>query len=335
LCSPHKGISGRWALAAIAAASLVALALAGLGCVQRLVRPDVVIGTANPAGIEYTLGGSICRLFNLDTTRHGLRCVDEPSAGSVENIESLRSGAIDVGIVQSDVLADAVAGRGLFASHGPDRNLRTLFAGHDEIFTVVARRELGIHGITELRGKRVNIGNPGSRQRANMERVTAALGLTPNDFAATRELTPAEQNRAFCASELDAIVYAVAHPNGLIEDVARTCRGVLVDVSGPPIDKMLSERTEYEMVVIPGGTYSGNPAEIHTFGVRSEIVTTTNLSDTTAYEVTRAVFDNFDAFRRLHPAFSMLSVSEMIPVAGRAPIHPGAVRYYRERGWMP
>ena len=148
------------------ACGLAALAVTQLGCAQVLVRPDVVIGTARPADIDYPLGGSICRLFNLDTQRHGLRCAEEPSGGSVANIESLRSGHIDIGIVPSDVLADAVAGQGPFAARGPATDLRVLFVAHADTFTLVAHRESGIRTVTDLRGKRIGIGSPGSRQAA-------------------------------------------------------------------------------------------------------------------------------------------------------------------------
>jgi TRAP transporter TAXI family solute receptor len=324
-----------WARPVILACGLATLGVTGLGCAQLLGRPDVVIGTARPADIDYPLGGSICRLFNLDTPRHGLRCAEEPSAGPVANIESLRSGRIDIGIVPSDVLADAVAGQGPFARRGPATDLRVLFAAHADIFTLVAHQGSGIGTVADLRGKRIGIGSPGSRQRAGMERVMAALGLTPNDFADVRELPPAEQNRAFCANELDAIVYSVAHPNGLIRDATISCRGMLVAVSGPLIDRMLSEYPEYERATIPGGTYPVNPADVHTFGVRAVVVTTTRMPDTVAYEIIRAVFDHFDEFQRLHPAFEALSIAEMVPTTGRAPIHAGAARYYREHGRLP
>ena len=150
-------------------------------------RPDVVIGTARPADIDYPLGGSICRLFNLDAPRHGLRCAEEPSAGSVANIESLHSGRIDIGIVPSDVLADAVAGQGPFAARGPATELRILFAGHANVFTLVAHQESGIRRVTDLRGKRIGIGSPGSRQRANMERVMNRCGFS-DCSARTREM---------------------------------------------------------------------------------------------------------------------------------------------------
>lgn len=322
----------------VMACSLLALAVTEMGCAQVrrvLGQPDVVIGTASPADIDYPLGGSICRLFNLNTPDHGLRCGEALSAGAVANIESLRYGRIDVGIVPSDVLADAVAGRGAFASRQRIRSLRVLFAGHADIFTLVAHQGSGIRTVADLRGKRVGIGESGSRQRANMERVMAAFDLKPSDLAQARELSPAEQNRAFCANELDAIVYSVAHPNGLIRDATRMCQGMLVAVSGPNIDRMLSEFQEYEPAVIAGGTYPVNPSDVRTFGVRAVVVTTRSMPDTMAYEIARAVFDNFDDFRRLHPAFGGLSVAGMTGSSGRAPIHAGAADYYRERGWAP
>ncbi len=302
---------------------------------QVLGRPDLVIGTASPADIDYPLGGSICRLFNLNRQRHGIRCAEEPSASAAANIQSLRKGRIDIGIVPSDLLADAVAGRGEFALRGPNTKLRVLFAGHADVFTLVAHQDSGIRMLADLRGKRIGIGSPGSREKANMERVLTAAGLKRKDFAELRELSPAEQNRAFCANELDAIVYTVAHPNGLIRDATLICHGKLVAVSGPGIDRMLAEYHEYERSVIPGGTYLSNPGDVSTFGVRAVVVTTKRMSDTVAYEVVKAVFDNFDDFRRLHPAFRALTVAEMVRTTGRAPIHPGAARYYRERGWLP
>jgi hypothetical protein len=247
----------------------------------------------------------------------------------------LRSGQIDIGIVPSDVLADVMAGEGPFAARGPATDLRVLFAGHADTFTLVAHQGSGIRTVADLRGKRIGIGSPGWRQRASTERVLAALGLTRNDFADVRELWPAEQNQAFCANELDAIVYSVSHPNGLIRDATLTCRGMLVAVSGPAIDRMLSEYQEYERATIPGGSYPTNPADVPTFGVRAVVVTTGRMPDAVAYEIARAAFDHFDDFRRLHPAFEALSVAAIARAAGRAPLHAGAARYYREHGWLP
>src|SRR5688572_30264260 len=181
----------------------VALALALQACTLVQHRPDVAIGTARPGGAYFALGDSICRVFNLDLMQRGLRCAAYPSLGPVANIEALQDDRMDIGIVQSDVLADALNGHGPFAAGGPDRALRVLFTGQTEAFTIVARRELAIRAATELRGKRINLGSPGSGERVSMERVMAALGFAPTDFAATRELPLAQQHDAFCASALD------------------------------------------------------------------------------------------------------------------------------------
>lgn len=313
---------------------LVGLAFCLLGCAQVIRRPDIVIGTTGPADADYPLGASICRLFNLDTQHHGLRCAEDPFPEAITNIEALDNGRIDIGIVPSDLLADAVAGTGTFSAWGPAADLRALFAGHADVLTLVAHQSSGIHSVTDLRGKRISIGLPGSRESRSMLRIVAALDLTRSDFAQLKELSPAEQNRAFCANEFDAIVYSVGHPNGLIRDATLTCNGVLVDVSGPAIDRMLEEYGEYERAVIPGGTYMVNPAGVHTVGVRAVVVATTRMPDAQAYEVTRAVFDNFDDFRALHPAFQGLNAAEMVRRTGSAPVHPGAAAYYRERGWL-
>jgi TRAP transporter TAXI family solute receptor len=327
--------AGDWRHARVIAACGIVLALALQACTVVQHRPDVVIGTGRPGGVYFPLGDSVCRMFNLDLPHRGLGCAANLSRGPVANIDSLRARRVDIAIVQSDVLADAIRGEGPFASRGPDAGLRVLFTGQTEAFTIVARRELGIRRAPELRGKRINLGSPGSGERVSMERVMAALGFAPTDFAAARELPLAEQHDALCANELDAIVFTVRHPNGLVDDVVRTCRGVLVDVSGPPIDRLLSGHPEYGRFVIPGNTYISNPEDVATLGVWTAIITTTRLSDTVAYEITKAVFENIDDFRRLHPDFATLVPRDMVPGALNAPIHPGAVRYYRERGWLP
>ncbi len=304
------------------------------GCTVLAVRPDVIIGAAAPTGTDYSLAASICRLFNLDTPRHHMRCMEEATSGSVANVDALRSGGIDIGIVQSDALADAAAGRASFASNGPARDLRILFSGHDELLTVVARSNAGIRSIADLRGRRVSLGPPGSRARTETERVMTALGLAPGTFIDVRELGPTERSRAFCSGEIDAVAYSVSHPSGLIRDLIRTCGGALVEIAGPEIDRMLADHREYERGTIQGGLYANDLAVVRTFGVRAAVVATGRMPAGTAYEITKDVFENLEALHRLHPAFGGLTVADMIRPKGGVPIHAGALRYYRERGWI-
>jgi TRAP transporter TAXI family solute receptor len=321
--------------ALVRAAACVCLALAVQACTVFEYRPDVAIGTGRPGGVYLPLGDSICRLFNLHVAQRGLRCAAYVSRGPLANIESLRDSRIDIAVVQSDVLADAISGRGRFASSGPNTTLRVLFIGETEAFTIVARRELEIHAAAELRGKRINLGSPESGERVSMERVMGALGFAPTDFSAALELPLAMQHDAFCANGLDAIVYTVRHPNGLVDDVVRLCGGVLVDIDAPQIESLLSTYPEYSRSVVPADTYTSNAEPVTTLGVRTVIVTTTRLPETVAYEITKAVFDNIDDFRRLHPDFATLLPRDMVPAGRLVPVHEGAQRYYRERGWLP
>jgi TRAP transporter TAXI family solute receptor len=310
-------------------------ALALQACTLLQYRPDVAIATGRPGGVYMALGDSMCRFFNVDLAQSRLRCAAVASRGPVANIEALHSGSVDIAVVQSDVLADAIIGAGPFASRGPDKALRVLFTGQTEAFTIVVRRELGIRAVTELRGKRINLGSPGSGERVSMERVLAALGFAATDFAETRELPLAEQHDAFCASALDAVLYTVRHPSGFVEDAIRTCGGVLVDVSGPAIDALLTRHAEYSRTVVAAGTYPSNPQAVSTLAVRTAVITTVRLSDAVAYEMTKAVFENIDDLRRLHPDFATLLPRDMVPTASGVPVHTGAARYYRARGWLP
>lgn len=314
-------------------ASSIAILFLLQACTIVQYRPDVSISTGKPGGVYLALGNSICRLFNLDVEQRALRCSASTSSGPIANIDALREGRIDVGIVESDILSDAASGKGQFVSRGADTRLRVLFTGQTEAFTIVARRDRGIRNVADLRGKRVNVGSPGSGERVSMERVMAALAFAPSDFGVARELPLAQQHDAFCTDALDASVYLVRHPNGLVDDAIRTCGGVLVDVSGPQIDGLLLRHPEYSASVIPANTYSSNSQAVTTLGVRTAVITTTRMRDSVAYELTKAVFENIDDFRRLHPDFATLTPSEMVPKAAAVTLHPGAARYYRERGW--
>ena len=212
--------------------------------------------------------------------------------------------------------------------------LRAIFSVHPEPFTVVARADSGIESFDDLKGKRVNIGNPGSGQRGTMEVVMAALGWEKSDFALASELKSAEQSQALCDNKIDAIVFTVGHPSGSIKEATTSCDSVLVSVSGDAIDKLVAENDYYRTATIPGGMYRGNPDDVVTFGVGATFVSSTNTSTDVVYQVVKAVFENFEDFKKLHPAFSVLKKEEMIKDGLSAPLHDGALKYYKEAGLM-
>lgn len=293
----------------------------------------ITIGTGGQTGVYYVVGQSICRLVNRGTADHSLKCTAPSTGGSIANINAIMAGDMDMGVAQSDWQYHAYNGTSQFEGKKFD-NLRAVFSVHGEPFTVVARADAGISEFADLFGKRVNVGNPGSGQRATMEVVLNAMGKSMDDFALASELKPAEQSAALGDNKVDAIVYTVGHPNGSIQEATSTVDAKLVNVTGEAIDTLISENPYYASATIPGGLYKGNDEDVTTFGVKATFVTSADVPEDVVYTVVKAVFDNFDRFKKLHPAFANLEEADMISAGLSAPLHAGAEKYYRERGWI-
>jgi uncharacterized protein len=294
----------------------------------------VTIGTGGVTGVYYPTGGSICRLVNKGKKKHGVRCTVESTGGSVYNINTIRAGELDMGVAQSDWQYHAYKGTSKFKDKGAFKGLRAIFSVHPEPFTVVARKDAGIKSIMDLKGKRVNIGNPGSGQRGTMEVLMKALGWNKSTFKLASELKASEQSKALCDNKIDAMVYTVGHPNGSIKEATTTCDTLLVNVTGAAVDKLVKENDFYRVATIPGGMYRGNDKDTKTFGVGATFVTSTKTPENVVYAVVKSVFENFDAFKKLHPAFAVLKKEEMIKDGLSAPLHKGAAKYYKEAGLL-
>jgi TRAP transporter TAXI family solute receptor len=319
----------------IATAALVA-GLAGIGgsTTAQAEQNFITIGTGGVTGVYYPTGGAICRLVNKGRKEHGVRCSVESTGGSVYNLNTIRAGELDMGVAQSDWQYHAYHGTSKFAEKGPFKELRAVFSVHPEPFTVVARADAGIKTFADLKGKRVNIGNPGSGQRGTMEVVMNALGWTNADFSLASELKSSEQSQALCDNKIDAMVFTVGHPSGSIKEATTSCDSVIVEVSGPAIDKLVNENAYYRHATIPGGMYHGNASDVKTFGVGATFVSSTATPADTVYAVVKAVFEDFETFQKLHPAFAVLKKEQMVKDGLSAPLHDGAMRYYKEAGLM-
>lgn len=294
----------------------------------------ITIGTGGQTGVYYVVGQSVCRMVNRGSEEHNIRCNAPSTGGSVANVNGMKSGELDMGVVQSDVQYRAYNGEANFEEEGPWEEMRSVFTMHGEPLTVVARADSGIENISDFPGKRVNIGNPGSGQRNTMDVVMEAFGWDEDTFALASQLDAAEQASALSDNNIDAMVYVVGHPNGSIQEATTTIDARLVSVTGDEIDGLIEEYPYYTRSVIPGGLYRGNDEDVETFGVAATFVSSTNVDDDVIYETVKSVFENFDRFKRLHPAFENLKEEDMIADGLTAPLHDGAARYYRERGWI-
>ncbi len=294
----------------------------------------VTIGTGGVTGVYYAAGGAICRLMNKDRAKHGIRCSVESTGGSVFNINTIKAGELDFGVAQSDWQYHASKGTAVFEKDGPFKELRAVFSVHPEPFTVLARKEANITKFEDFKGKRFNVGNPGSGTRASMESLLTAMGMKLGDFSLASELKADEHGAALCDNKIDGFFYGVGHPAANIQDPVTTCGAKLVPLTGPAVDKLVSGAPYYAKVEIPGGMYAGNPKGTPTYGVLATFVTSSKVADATVYELVKAVFENFDDFKKLHPAFAHLEPKDMVKNGNSAPLHPGAMKYYKEKGWL-
>jgi hypothetical protein len=315
----------------ILGAALAAATAFGAGAVSAQ-ETFITIGTGGVTGVYYPTGGAICRLVNRGRSDHGIRCGVESTGGSVFNINAIRNGELEFGVAQSDWQYHAYNGTSRFEEQGAFEGLRAVFSVHPEPFTVVARADAGIETFEDLKGKRVNVGNPGSGQRGTMEVLMDEMGWTMDDFAVASELQAAEQSQALCDNNIDAMVYTVGHPSGSIQEATTACDSVLVDVDNEATQALVDENPFYRVATIPGGMYRGNDEDTTTFGVGATFVTSDAVSEDVVYEVVKAVFENIDQFRSLHPAFANLDPEEMAQDGLSAPLHAGAEKYYREAG---
>ncbi len=294
----------------------------------------ITIGTGGVTGVYYAAGGAICRLVNKDRKSHGIRCSVESTGGSVYNINTIRAGELDMGVAQSDWQYHSAKGTSTFKDQGPFNELRAVFSIHPEPFTVLVRKEAGVKTFADLKGKRFNVGNPGSGTRASMEELLGALNWKTSDFSLASELKADEHGAALCDNKIDGFFYGVGHPSANIQDPTTTCGAKLVSLTGPAIDKLLKGSPYYAKATIPGGLYAGNAEPTQTYGVLATFVSSSKVPADMVYQVVKAVFENFDDFKKLHPAFANLDPKNMIKDGLSAPLHDGAVKYYKEKGWM-
>jgi TRAP transporter TAXI family solute receptor len=317
-------------LAAALTLGVAALSTSGAQAQQKFV----TIGTGGVTGVYYAVGGAVCRLVNKDRKTHGIRCSVESTGGSAFNVNTIKAGELDFGLAQSDVQYNALKGEGAFKEGGAFGDLRAVFSVHPEPFTVLARKEANVTKFDELKGKRVNVGNPGSGTRASMEELLGAMGWKLGDFSLASELKADEHGPALCDNKIDAFFYGVGHPSANIQDPTTTCGAKLVSITGPAVDKLLADKPYYGKATIPGKMYAGNEQPTETYGVLATMVSSAKVPDETVYQIVKAVFENFNEFKSLHPAFANLDPAKMVKDGNSAPLHPGAAKYYKEKGWI-
>ena len=302
------------------------------GCRPRNVH-FVTIGTGSVTGIYYPTGGAIARMVNRKATVYGIKATVESTGGSVYNINAVLRGDLDFGTVQSDRQYQAFHGLAEWADKGPQTDLRSVFSIHPESITLIASQGSGIRAIDDLRGKRVNLGNIGSGHLQNSRDVLAAAGLVEQDLNA-EYVQAIEAPGLLQDGRIDAFFYTVGHPNSSIEEATfgRT-RVRIVPIEGVTAERLLQTHVYYARSAISADYYPKAilDGDVATIGVKTTLVTSARVPENVVYAITKVVFENFEQFRQLHPAYKGLTRHNMLDGLS-APLHPGALRYYREAG---
>ncbi|MGD9241072.1 MAG: TAXI family TRAP transporter solute-binding subunit [Desulfobacterales bacterium] len=294
----------------------------------------VTIGTGGITGVYYPTGGAIARIVNKKKDKYGIRATVESTGGSVFNVNAVMAGDLEFGVVQSDRQYQAINGLAEWKDRGKQEDLRAVFSVHPESITLVAAVDAGIEKFEDLKDKRVNIGNPGSGQRQNSIDALNAVGIDYKTDLTAESVKAAEAPGLLQDGRIDAFFYTVGHPSGAIKEATAGARKVrIVPITGPGIDKLIANNPYYAKAKIPIALYPGaqNDADVETFGVKATFVTSAKVPENVVYAITKEVFDNFDDFKNLHPAYAVLTKENMLDGLS-APLHAGAEKYYKETG---
>jgi uncharacterized protein len=295
----------------------------------------VTIGTGGMSGVYYPAGGAMAKLVNAKRSEYGIKMSHESSGGSVANINAVMAGDMEFGIAQSDLQFQAWHGKGKWAEAGKQEDLRAVCSLHPEIVTLVAAEDAKIVTLLDVKGKRVNIGNAGSGQHQNALDVFKAAGINPAKDLTIETLKAAESPQALQNGQIDAFFYTVGHPSGAIKEATAGLRRKVRFVEIADMEKLLAEAPYYAATTVPVGLYpkAVNKKPVASIGMLTTVITSAKVSDDIVYALTKELFENLESFKKGHASFASLAKEGMLQ-GQTAPLHPGAIRYFKEAGLM-
>ena len=292
----------------------------------------VTIGTGGVTGTYYPTGGAICRLVNKYKKETKIRCSVESTGGSIYNINTIKNGELDFGIAQSDVVYQASKGIGKFEGKQV-KKLKSVMAIYPELLTLVTRKDANINTITDVKGKRINLGNPGSGNEATALTLFDASGIKKDDLKFAGALKASEMPDALRDNKIDGYFYMVGHPTANIKDASNSVDVKITPLDGKNIDELIKKHPYFAKADIPAGMYKGNDEATPTFGVKAVLVTSDDVSEKAVYTVIKAILENFDDFKKLHPAYNNITKESLLDGLS-APLHEGAKKYFKEAGLL-
>lgn len=307
-------------------AACAALALPAIAAEQ----VNLSIATGGTGGVYYPLGGGMANVFSKHIP--GLQATAEVTGGSVDNMRLIGTGKSYIALTQADAAKDALNGEGKFK--GSKIPVRAMMMLYTNLMHVVTVEGTGINGINDLKGKRVSTGSPGSATEVFAFRVLEAAGIDPlKDFTRER-LGAAESANAMKDKKLDAFFFVVGLPTSAITDLGAT-PGVKIKFLDHQnlLPAMVKKHGAiYIADVIPKGTYPGQTVDNQATAVANLLVANANMSDQTVYNIVKTIFDKQPDLIAVHKTAADIKMEMQKPEASPVPWHPGAVKYFKEKG---
>jgi hypothetical protein len=289
----------------------------------------ITLGTGAVSGTYYPTGKNICKFVNRYKKDTNIRCSVEATEGSISNINSIENNELDFAIVQSDILYNASKGFKTFENN-KQKNIKSVMAIYPELFTLLVSKESNITKIEDIKNKKINIGNIGSGNEVTTLQLLDILNIKTTEFKPSR-LDSQELPDALINKKIDGYFYMVGHPASNIKEATNNIDAKIIQIDGKFINKLITDNPYFIKSYIKGGLYKNNPNNIKTFGVKAVLVVNKNISDYVVYNLVKAILKNFEEFKLLHPSYNNITKKSLLEGIS-APLHKGAIKYYKEIG---
>jgi hypothetical protein len=297
--------------------------------------PMQSIKTGNITGVYYAAGSAVAKMHNRKLKEYNLRLIAEASEGSLSNIDDVANGLAEFGIAQANALYYAKKGESYWQGT-PQTNLRSVLGLYTEDFTLVAAVDADINSLADLKGKTVNIGELGSMDGVQAMGLFKQLGLDPENDLTINERPTYEASELLQQGDIDAYFYTVGHPNLSIKEASSGDRKVMIVTPEREIVNRLNDQQEFLVATyIPIDYYPeiANKEPVYTLSVKAILFCNADTDDDVVYHMVKEVYENFDLFKKQHPAFANLT-AEKLTTKLIVPMHPGAKRYFKEAGLL-
>ena len=290
----------------------------------------MILGTGSVQGVYFPIGGVICRLLNRGTELHRMRCSLESTGGSIYNLRQLRAENLDLVFAQSDWQYHAYNGSSTFKEEGANKDLRAVFALEADPLALIVKDDSNIQSFEDLQNRIVSFGYKRSLQHRIIDDLLDAKGWNDSNFKSVERMSDTKQIGAICSGSVDAILLLSSSLNDHLSGLSDECKLRLLPIESPEISGLIETKPYYRVAKIAKGLYLDATKATKSFGLGATFVADIDTSPKAIYHVVKEVVENFKDFKSLHPSLTGLDKRELPHAGISIPLHPGAVRYYKE-----